>query len=145
LDIFALLSEEHRRIAALFRQLDAAILGEDERRDALFRTLMDELTAHKEAEEGTFYAALSTLPEATDLTEESMEGHADIAELLDELASLPADADFTAALAELREEVEHHVGVEENELFPVARRILSEEQAAKLAEAMRREMTRLTA
>jgi iron-sulfur cluster repair protein YtfE (RIC family) len=145
LDIYSLIRQDHQRVTDLFDRLDALEIAAAER-TRLFKTLKQELTVHKEAEENTFYAALNDLPEISDRIEESLEEHVDIEELLEELNVLDSDSDeFIAQLRELKEEVEHHVEEEESVIFPLARELLTAPQAERVAEAMQQERSRLMA
>lgn len=145
MDIYSLIKQDHQKVADLFVRLDALEIAAAERIE-LFKTLKQELRVHKEAEETTFYAALSDLPEITDRIEEALEEHVDIEELLDELDALDSDSDeFIAQLRELKEEVEHHVEEEENVIFPLARELLTPSQAERLGQAMLEEKSRLAA
>jgi hemerythrin-like domain-containing protein len=145
LDIYALIKQDHQRVAELFGLLDAIEIAAAER-TRLFNALKRELTAHKEAEESSFYAALSDLPGIGDRIEESLEEHVDIEELLEELTDLDTESDdFIAQLRELKEEVEHHVDEEENVIFPLAREHLAAAEAERLARAMQQEKSRLMA
>jgi len=141
-DIYTLLRADHRRTSELFDRIEAA--DNTKERDALFEQLKRELRVHKEAEEATFYAALSLLPEISDRIEEALEEHVDIDELLDEFEEMDEEGSFAGQLAELREEVEHHVGEEENDIFHEARELLTEEQAERIAEEMQAAKERLT-
>lgn len=137
MDIYSLLKQDHQRVRSLFEQIDTVEAGDGATRDRLFDALKRELTIHKEAEEGTFYAALSTLPEISDRIEEALEEHADVEELLQELEQLDSgSAAFAMQLGELREEVDHHVGEEETEIFSRAQDLLTEEQADRIAREM---------
>jgi len=140
-DIYTLLRADHRRTSELFDRIEAA--DNTKERDALFEQLKRELRVHKEAEEATFYAALSLLPEISDRIEEALEEHVDIDELLDEFEEMDEEGSFAGQLAELREEVEHHVGEEENDIFHEARELLTEEQAERIAEEMQAAKERL--
>jgi hemerythrin-like domain-containing protein len=145
LDIYSLIKQDHQRVTDLFGLLDAIEIAAAER-TRLFRTLRQALTVHKEAEENTFYAALSDVPEISDRIEESLEEHVDIEELLEELADLDSESDeFIAQLRELKEEVEHHVDEEENVIFPLARELLTVAEAERIAHAMEEERSRLMA
>src|SRR5262249_1074443 len=110
---------------------------------ALFEQLQHELRVHKEAEEATFYAALSLLPEISDRIEEALEEHVDIEELLDEFEEMDEDSSFTGQLAELREEAEHHVAQEGNDSCPQARELRTGEQAERIAQEMQAAKERL--
>ena len=141
MDIYTLLRADHRRTSELFDRIEAA--DNTKERDALFEQLKRELRVHKEAEEATFYAALSLLPEISDRIEEALEEHVDIDELLDEFEEMDEEGSFAGQLAELREEVEHHVGEEENDIFHEAGELLTEEQAERIAEEMQAAKERL--
>ena len=135
MDIYSLIRDDHQRVMALFDELQKS--EDAHERERLFDRLKKEILTHKEAEERTFYAALSMLPELVDRIEEAMEEHADQEELLEELDGLDTeDEDFTVQLNELREEVEHHVSEEENEIFSRAQQHLTAEQARKIAKEM---------
>jgi hypothetical protein len=142
LDIYALIESDHRAVEELFAKLETE---QDLRpRERLFEQLKAEILRHKEIEERTFYAALSTLPEIADLVEEAMEEHVDAEELLQELDGLdPEEDEWAATLQELREEIEHHVTTEENEIFAAARQAFTAEQARKLAQEFQAEKQRL--
>jgi DNA mismatch repair ATPase MutS len=143
LDIYALIENDHRTVEELFAKLEET--DSARQRERLFEQLKAELLRHKEVEERTFYAALSTLPEISDLIEEAMEEHVDAEELLQELEGLdPEEDEWAATLLELREEVEHHVTAEEGEIFAGARKLLSAEQAQKLAREFQVEKERVT-
>jgi hypothetical protein len=143
LDIYALIENDHRTVEELFAKLEET--DSARQRERLFEQLKLELLRHKEVEERTFYAALSTLPEISDLIEEAMEEHVDAEELLQELEGLdPEEDEWAATLLELREEVEHHVTAEEGEIFAGARKLLSAEQAQKLAREFQVEKERVT-
>jgi hemerythrin-like domain-containing protein len=134
-DIYSLLRDEHRRVLALFDELEQT--EEARERERLFERLKKEMLTHKEAEERTFYAALSLLPDLVDRIEEAMEEHADQQELLEELDGLDVeDEDFAVQLNELREELQHHINEEENEIFVRAQQHLNEAQAKKIAKEM---------
>jgi iron-sulfur cluster repair protein YtfE (RIC family) len=142
-DIYSLLEADHRKVQELFAKAEEA--GDPRELETLFRDIKAELEIHKEAEERTFYAALSNFPEFADRIEEAMEEHVEIEELLEELSSLAAeDDDFRSQLSELREEAEHHVREEEGEIFAQARKLLDDEQASRIAEEFRLEKQGLT-
>jgi hypothetical protein len=142
-DIYALIESDHRAVEELFEKLDAT--ESPRQRERLFEQLKAELLRHKEVEERTFYAALSVLPEITDLIEEAMEEHVDAEELLQELDGLdPEEDEWAVTLQELREEIEHHVTEEEGEIFAQAKKLLSQEQATKLAKEFTAEKERVS-
>lgn len=141
MDIYALIESDHRVVEELFAKIEET--ENPRERERLFEQLKAEILRHKEAEERTFYAALSTLSEIVDLVEEAMEEHVDAEELIQELDGLdPDEEEWAATLQELREEIEHHVTAEEGEIFAEARKVLSAEHAAKLANEFQAEKER---
>jgi len=79
-------------------------------------------------------------PEEThDLTLEAYEEHAVVKTLLAELSvATSTDNEWQANAKVLRENVEHHVEEEENELFDKADDVLSDEQIEALGQQMKR-------
>jgi hypothetical protein len=110
-DIYSLLEGDHREVADLFARAEQTT--EPRELEAVFRDIKRTLELHREAEERTFYAALSNFPELAERIEEAMEEHVDVEELLEELSNLAA---------------------EEGELFSKARKLLDDEQSARIAE-----------
>jgi hypothetical protein len=143
-DLYSLLKRDHQRILALIEELEDS--EDNDARAQLFTQLRSEMAVHKEAEERTLYAALSILPETSDMVEEAMEEHVDMEELIEELDGLsPDDPDFTAQVSELREEIDHHFTEEEAETFARAKEVLTADQASKVAEEFEAEKGKLAA
>jgi hemerythrin-like domain-containing protein len=143
-DLYSLLKRDHQRILALIEELEDS--DDNDARAQLFTQLRAEMAVHKEAEERTLYAALSILPEISDMIEEAMEEHVDMEELIEELDGLsPDDPDFAAQVSELREEIDHHFTEEETEIFARAKEVLTADQASKVAEEFEAEKGKLAA
>ena len=128
-----LLKADHARVKALFRQYEGA---EDQRthQRELAEQIFTELEVHATLEEELFYPALRGRlgPETTeqeieddeaedgeeDLVAEAMEEHQDVKALIAALRGMNAgNVEFQSKFAELREGVEEHVGMEEDELM----------------------------
>jgi len=123
---------------------DIASAEASDDREKLFEKLKEEFLRHKEAEERTFYAALSMIPDLADRIEEAMEEHVDAEELFEEIDGLDAEEEeWIATVVELKEEIEHHVAEEEGEIFVQAREHLTDEQAKKLGKEFESEKKRL--
>jgi hemerythrin superfamily protein len=138
-----LLKADHARVQALFRQYEAAEHQTPQQRE-LAEQIFTELEVHAALEEELFYPAVRarlgtvTVEEEptgeaegeadtdeadgdadTDLIAEALEEHQEVKTLIATLRGLePGAAQFQAAFAELREGVEEHVGMEEDELMP---------------------------
>ena len=114
-----LLEKDHRKVRALFKQLEQA--SEHEPKVALAQQICRELTFHAECEEAIFYpAARKALGEESgDLLDEAAVEHRTLKTLMAEIdGSSPEDPLFDANLTVLKEYVEHHVKEEEGEMFP---------------------------
>lgn len=140
MDAFNLLIADHRKVAELFEQLESAS-GQAKRR--VFEQIKMELELHTHIEEKIFYPALEKPEETHDLTLEAYEEHAVVKKLLSELSRSRSTNDVWEAQAKvLRENVEHHVEEEENELFQQANAALSDEEIENLGEQMEAEKAR---
>ena len=130
-----LLKADHAKVQNLFRQYEKA--GGQQREIA--EQIFTELEMHATLEEELFYPALRGRVEPTtievesssaeeeaeeveeDLVAEALEEHREVKTLIATLRALdPDDERFQTKFAELRENVEEHVGMEEDELMPDA-------------------------
>ena len=102
-------------------------------REDLFTQLKTELDVHAHIEETILYPALEEVEVTHDITLEAYEEHRLVKQLLAELEKMDkGEEQWTARFTVLKENVEHHVEEEEGEMFPKARKALSEEQAEEL-------------
>ncbi len=133
MNAFALLKEDHQRVAGILEKIDATTERGIKTREELFTQLKTELDIHAEIEETIFYPALEKHDETRDITLEGIEEHRIVKELLAELDAMAKDDEvWTAKMTVLKENVEHHVEEEEAEMFPKARKALSEEEVERL-------------
>jgi len=140
MDAFELLKADHQKVAELFDRLEAAS-GKEKLK--VFRQIKAELEIHTHIEEKIFYPALERPRETHDLTLEAYEEHSVVKTLLAELSGArSADDEWQAKAKVLRENVEHHVDEEENELFDKAGDVLSDEEIERLGERMEAEKAR---
>lgn len=122
--------EKHRRILA---ELDGTS-GDSEKRRELFARLRRELTAHANAEEQTFYAALIEDPDSQEQARHSIAEHKDADNLLEELDELEFDnPGWLQKYRKLKDSVEHYMEEEEEDVFGVARDVIGEPQSQQLA------------
>ncbi|MBV8300744.1 MAG: hemerythrin domain-containing protein [Candidatus Dormibacteraeota bacterium] len=124
MNAITLLKDDHRTIKQLFRRYrnlgDRAYL----QRRRLVAEMREELSRHASIEETVFYPAIrAALPDATDDVLESLEEHHIVKWTLDELEKMdPREERYNAKVTVLMENVKHHIGEEESELFPEVRR-----------------------
>ena len=133
MDAVQLLKNDHKIVERIFSDLENKT---DDRR-ALFPELDRELTVHAEIEEKIFYPAAKQAEPTRDLVLESIEEHRQIKMVLADLEQTDMrTAQWAADLKVLKEDVMHHVGEEEDELFPKVQKILSKEQLEALGTRM---------
>jgi len=130
-----LLKKDHQKVAGLFKRYEAAEDGAASEKEELFRMIKRELDVHARIEEEIFYPAAKQAPseEAKDLVAEAGEEHKQIKTLLAELDGMDADDEqFDAKMTVLKEDVEHHVEEEQDELFPKVRKALGSDRLEEL-------------
>jgi hypothetical protein len=143
------LKKDHANVQDLFRQYESEGGG----RRKLAEQIFTEIEIHAALEEELFYPALQgrvkpatleresptaeeegedeesdVMAQEEDLVAEALEDHQEVKTLTATLRRLdPGDAQFQIMFAELRESVEEHVGMEEDELMPDAEAALGGE------------------
>ena len=133
MNAFTLLKEDHKKVAGILEKIDATTERGVKTREELFTQLKNELDIHAEIEETIFYPALEKHEETREITLEGIEEHRIVKELLAELDAMAKDDEiWTAKMTVLKENVEHHVEEEEGEMFPKARKALTEEEIESL-------------
>jgi hemerythrin superfamily protein len=141
MDAIELLKEDHKKVEKIFTAME-----KQEDRQKLFPELDRELSVHAEIEEKIFYPAAKEAEPTRDLVLESIEEHKQIKMVLADLEQTDKSTDvWGAALKVLKEDVMHHVGEEEDELFPKVRKVLSKEQLEDLGTRMAELKTQLLA
>ena len=129
-----MLESQHREVEDLFEKLEKADRGE--RKQKLFTQIADKLAIHASIEEAEFYPAVKA-KRTEDILLESLEEHLGIKRVLADLIDIDAtDETFDAKAKVLKEQVEHHVGEEEDDLFPKVKKIFDEETLIALAGEM---------
>jgi len=133
MNAFELLKTDHETVAGLLEKIDQTTERGVKTREELFARLKTELDLHAKIEELILYPALETAEETRGITLEAYEEHRLVKQLLSELAKMPKDDEqWTARFTVLKENVEHHVEEEEDELFKKARQVLSKEEIETL-------------
>ncbi len=129
-----MLESQHREVEDLFAKLEKA--DRDDRKQKLFTQIADKLAVHASIEEQEFYPAVRA-KRTEDILLESLEEHLGIKRVLADLIDLDAsDETFDAKTKVLQEQVEHHVGEEEDDLFPKVKKIFDEETLVAIAQQM---------
>jgi len=137
MNAFTLLKADHKKVAGILEKIDSTTERGVKTREELFTQLKTELDAHARVEETIFYPELEKADETHDITLEAFEEHRLVKQLLGELERMDkGDDQWTARFTVLKENVEHHVEEEEGDMFPKARKVLSNEQAEILGTRM---------
>lgn len=135
MNLYIMLHQDHEKAKNLFEQLEAAGEDEESLRERLFASLVRELELHAEAEERYFYNRLKVNDSARRIALESLDDHNAMKRLLLELDAMDKGTPgWTRKFRGLRTEVEGHILREEEELFPMAQKVIGEEEAAGIAE-----------
>jgi iron-sulfur cluster repair protein YtfE (RIC family) len=143
MDAFTLLKNDHEKVSGIFSKLEETTERAEKTRTELFAQLKQELDVHAHIEETIFYPALKQEAETREITLEGFEEHHVIKTLLKELGPMEVTTErWSAKLKVLKENVEHHVEEEEEEMFKSAREVLSKEQIEDLGARMEAEKKR---
>ena len=136
MDAIELLEGQHREVEELFEKFDKAGDKARKTKEKLCREISDKLAMHAEIEEKLFYPE-SKMEDTEEILRESVEEHLGVKRILaDLLETEVADEQFDAKMKVLKEQVEHHVEEEEEELFPKVKKALSEEELEDLGARM---------
>lgn len=126
-----LLKQDHRKVEKLFQQVEKT--EDNKQHERLFQQIKTELETHTHIEETVLYPALKKHEELKDLTLEAEEEHKQVKTLLREIERLSDGSErFDAKLKVMQENVEHHVGEEENEMFPKIKQLYSSAELEQL-------------
>jgi hemerythrin superfamily protein len=140
--IYQSLKNDHDNVEELLQKLRNSQGGSANQ--STFQTMKMELIVHSKAEEKVFYSALRDHSEARDLVQHAKTEHQKVEDLLQEMSSLDLSGeDFQTRLEELRSAVEDHVEEEEGEMFDLARKLITNDEARRLDEAFQEEKQNL--
>ncbi|MGH7857818.1 MAG: hemerythrin domain-containing protein [Candidatus Binatia bacterium] len=122
------LRADHRKVKKLFE--DFASATTEAKKQSIAQTLFKELEVHALVEQEIFYPAVRAESDAEgeEVVHEALRQHESIASLIEELKSLEVGSSgFEEQFGQLRDEVDEHVEIEENEMFPGAQHDLGQE------------------
>lgn len=138
MDVLKLLKEDHKKVKALFGEVESLGDRASVQRKKLFAKIDGELTAHVRVEETIFYPAFRSRAgngEAKDEVLEAYEEHGIVKNLIRELEDLdPKDDTYKPKLTVLMELVEHHVKEEESTMFKMARELFERRELEDIGE-----------
>jgi hemerythrin-like domain-containing protein len=134
MDLWQMIANDHANVADLCGEIPRAFPDGVRSRERLFSELNTELRRHLEAEEESLYDALEDHDRAERLVAELEREHEEIERRLSELAQVrdKGSQDWTRRFRDLSALIEGHFHREDQELLPLAREILDEEEAREL-------------
>lgn len=142
-----LLTADHKKVKKLFKDYEKLKdEGDVERKKALAIEICNELTVHAKVEEELFYPAAREAIEDDELINEAEVEHTTVKDLIAQIQSMDAeDPMYDAKVIVLGEYVVHHVGEEQNEIFPKVKKAKLDIDALGSEIAQRKEalMTKL--
>ncbi len=141
MDAIKLLTEDHQKVRKLLKQLSETSERASKTREGLLEKIAVELKVHTQIEEEIFYPAFKQAcnkAECDKMYFEALEEHRAAGELVlpDLLKTDISSEKFSGRAKVLKELVEHHADEEESELFPRAKKILSNEDLEELGEQL---------
>lgn len=132
-DIFQILIKDHQEVTQMMKQIARG--GKDV--EQTISQLGEELNQHMRLEESLFYPVLQKAgnEELSDLIDESLAEHREIKQIMEQVVDLDYGSDeWKTRFSELQEGKENHVDEEENEVFPLAREAVSQDQLSQIAQ-----------
>ena len=137
MDALKLLKGDHDKVKKMMQELDATTERGVKTREEGFTKLRHELEVHEAIEEEIFYPALKEHPKAKELVLEAYEEHNVVDMVMEEIAGVAYDDEtWGAKFTVMKENVEHHIQEEEDEMFEQARQVFEDEELDELGERM---------
>lgn len=135
-----MLKADHVVLRSLLEKLTETTERAQKTRTELLARIASELSVHTTLEEEIFYPALreSGDDEAARMYFEALEEHRAVEELVlpDLEKTKPASEQFSGRAKVLKELIEHHADEEEDEMFPLAKKLLGAQALRELGERM---------
>lgn len=133
MDIYQKLKQDHDKHRALMGRI-AETEGENSDRKHLFAELLREVESHAAAEEQTLYSELIESVEGQPQTRHSVTEHKQVSDLLEELQDTDMSSpQWLNTFKQLRENLEHHMNEEEEEVFELSEKLIDDDRATELA------------
>jgi hemerythrin superfamily protein len=122
-DAIALLIADHRKVKDLFEQYENLGDRSKANKKKVAAQICLELTIHTHIEEEIFYPAIRGPIGDGDLMDEALVEHAGAKDLIAQISEMdPGEDLYDAKVKVLSEQIDHHVGEEEDEMFPKVRK-----------------------
>ena len=126
--VIKLIEQDHREVEELFSQFEQS--GDK----SIAMKICHELDAHADAEEKAFYPVVRAEVD-TELVKEAEKEHGEARQLIGRIKQTSDSEHLAELVAELKQDVEHHVQEEESEMLPKARESLGESRLSEIGRA----------
>ena len=137
MDAIKLLKEDHQKVKGLLEKVDSTTERGVKTREELFGKIKNELTVHEAIEEEIFYPALKEHAKTKEITLEAYEEHHVVDEIMGEIDQTPFnDERWGAKFTVMKENLEHHIEEEEDQMFKQAKQVLDEDELDSLGDRM---------
>ena len=128
-----LLKKDHQKVADAMQMLSYNTEETVQNREDIIEKITGDLDLHIKMEEKYLYPLLERHHKSKDMVEHSYEEHQRVIQDLKEINHLNTDDNaWLEKFLELKKDVEHHVKEEEENLFPLIKQVLSEQQLQQL-------------
>ena len=132
-----MLKEDHRKVKKLLEQGDDTTENAVKTRTELLEKIKAEMKAHETLEEEIFYPALQQHEKAKEVVLEGYEEHHVVNQILGELNDVSVeDERWAAKFSVMKENIEHHIEEEEDDMFKKAKQIFSDDELDELGDRM---------
>jgi hemerythrin-like domain-containing protein len=136
--IYDALKKDHREVLVLLDRL-IALSDEDDTRFKLADDIRDALIPHSRAEEAVFYNSIRALDADSGKVLHGYAEHLGAERLLRTLlVKEKVKLDWRATARKLKDALSHHIHEEETEIFALAQKVLTDEDAEKIGLAFER-------
>lgn len=136
--IYDMLHQDHEKVKHALNQILDTTDGAEKTREKLFEQVRQDLEVHTKFEEQVFYPTFRKAKDDTEAKEEiadALDEHQEAKSMLDEMARMDKTSDdFVKKVETLKKALEHHISDEEDEMFPQARKTLSDEDAMTMGD-----------
>lgn len=137
MDALQLLAKDHAEVKKMLEELDDTTERAIKTREQVFTKLRTDLEVHEAIEEEIFYPALKDHPKTRDIAMEGYEEHHVVDTVMGEMLELEvSDETWTAKFTVMKENLEHHIEEEEQEMFAQARQVFDRDELDALGDRM---------
>jgi hemerythrin-like domain-containing protein len=145
LDALKLLKDDHDKVKKLLQEGDSTTERAVKTRAELFAKIKSELQVHEAIEEEVLYPALKEHAATKEIALEAYEEHHVVDVIVGELEATPVDDEAWAAkFTVMKENLEHHIEEEEDEMFKQARKVMDASELDELGARMAARKQELT-